>query len=264
MPNILLAIIVRSSSRRLPQKWKKSTACGYGLLDVLSAKVAAFERNLKVASSLCICTSDEYEDRKILEYAARNNLKHHAGSLLNVASRLVGAMVQNDADFLLRFTGDNPYISFDQVARLASLVEKKSPPDYATFDWAPIGLGLELFSRDFLERIAHARNQQNSEYLTYFALANREHLMIDLLTSGIRTELGSFKFSVDNQADFEFFDAALTEYIDKRGIPQSWKRVIDYDLLSSALLSEKGVVSNSSSFSRLSIPRNLGDFALSV
>ena len=73
-----------------------------------------------LASEIYLCTSINKQDDKISLLAKQNNIKCFRGDELDVMSRFTSASNQENADILVRVTGDNPLtdpIIMDQMIK---------------------------------------------------------------------------------------------------------------------------------------------------
>ena len=97
-------IIARTSSRRLKQKVLQDVN-GHKLIEYIVQKTKK-ARNI---DTIYICTSTEPEDAVLCEIAEKNGVKSYQGSLKSVIDRMLSVAEIENADNLIRITGDNVF-----------------------------------------------------------------------------------------------------------------------------------------------------------
>lgn len=123
MDKILIAVVVRSDSSRLANKWALPIA-GLPALGLLVSRFH-FCRNTgnpRFWSSLkhefVICTSLSDDDDMIAQYASYLGVVCFRGSRQSVALRLTAAAESHGYDYVMRLTGDNPLVDFRLIEEL--------------------------------------------------------------------------------------------------------------------------------------------------
>ena len=199
MPKIMICIVVRMKSTRLPQKAMLDI---YGkpliqrLLDRLSSE---FDKQ-----EICICTSDNPDDKILIDLAVENNLSYVAGDELDVMKRLITVASIHKAEVLVRVTGDNP---LTDPTIIRDMIEDhcRHGADYTFFDQIPRGSRSEVISSKCLQRIyEQLSDTKSSEYMTYM-LKRPDKLKVNQFIPG-NYELiePNLSFTVDTPEDLSF------------------------------------------------------------
>lgn len=168
-------------------------------------------KNVKILISIVIATTDKKEDKRIVEFAARNNINYYRGSEADVLDRFVKAGEQERADVIVRVCADNPFIDpFYTTELIQFFLEKK--PDYAGYrlsNGTPsivtgIGLFPEVVSLDALKK-AHELSfePQHFEHVTHFIYTHPESFEIRYLKVDADIEEVKLCLTVDTPLDFE-------------------------------------------------------------
>ena len=173
-----ICILVRSSSTRLPYKWKR-TINGVGLLCILINRLTT----LDLKAPIFICTSDDPKDDEIVGAVQDFDVQVIRGKLDCPASRMLTALHISGADYLVRLTGDNPFIDTSEMQR-GMVTFEEGLHDYGYWAGLPVGARPEIFGAKLMHKISSALiglPKGISEYLTYFVSKNRKVGGIDLI-----------------------------------------------------------------------------------
>lgn len=156
-------ITTRTSSTRLPLKALRDCGYGYSMLELLI-------KRLKAVSSLdkiYICTSTDPMDDIMEDISKREGIDIFRGSLENVIERITGVNKLENADVLLRITGDNPFTSTEYIdQQIKILVEKEL--DYVKLVDAPLGANADVFTSRALEKCQELMDPAISEYMMLY------------------------------------------------------------------------------------------------
>lgn len=211
MDKLLIAVVVRSGSQRLPNKWALPIA-GIPALGLLIHRYLFCRdvRNPRFWSSLehefVICTSLSDDDDMIAEYAIHLGVECFRGDMHSVAMRLTTAAEVYECDYVMRLTGDNPLVDFCLIEDLINY-NKGAKFDYSAIKNLPIGVSGEIFSVGLLRKIVSATNHspQASEYLTFFVLANPGlEMRMQILEQVVSESEAEYSFGMDSRADYLF------------------------------------------------------------
>ena len=211
MDRILIAVVVRSNSQRLANKWALPIAGipALGLLVSryqfrLNAGNPRFWSSLK--HEFVICTSSNSDDDMIARYASYLGVDCFRGDSQSVALRLTDAAKRRGYDYVMRLTGDNPLVDFHLIEELIDYNRGESF-DYSVINRLPVGVSGEIFSVDLLRQIVSATSEQPgaSEYLTFFISENPLlHLRIAISKETFSEIEVKYNFGMDNRADYLF------------------------------------------------------------
>ncbi len=162
MKSIIL-IAVRMKSTRLPKK---------ALADIEGKTV--IERiidRMKLAKrpdSIVLCTSTNPDDDVLVEIAKKNGVKSFRGSEADVLKRFIDAADQENADIIVRVTGDNPLTDPEHVDKMIDH-HIETGADYTYIEGLPEGTKPEIMSVSALKRCRDmSENPELSEYMTLY------------------------------------------------------------------------------------------------
>jgi spore coat polysaccharide biosynthesis protein SpsF len=155
MKKVVCIIEARMSSTRFPGKVLKKIA-GKKLLEILVSRL----RLSKKISKLVIATSNKIIDQKIINFCKEKNISFYRGSEKNVLKRIHDTAKKNNADIIIRLTGDNPLVDpemldymiefflenkFNYVCNNGLGIEKKRE--------VPPGLDIQIFNYLDLKKV---------------------------------------------------------------------------------------------------------------
>lgn len=221
VPDLKTVAIVqaRMGSTRLPDKVMKPI-CGKPMIEVLLARLS----KAKCVDQVVIAVPDDQRNQKLAGHINKLGYACTRGSETDVLSRYVDAAEANQADIVVRITGDCPLVDPELVDEViegfrssnADYFSNVDPPTY------PDGLDIEVFSFDVLKqagKIAHSRH-------------DREHVTPYLRESGafktgvmrLDEDLSHLRWTVDEQADFDVIERVF-EYFHPR-TDFGWREVL--------------------------------------
>jgi spore coat polysaccharide biosynthesis protein SpsF len=161
MKNVV-CIIARTNSTRLEKKVLKKVN-GISMIEYIIGKM----KRSKYINEIYICTSFEKEDEILIEIANQNNIKYYAGDPASPIQRLMKVGEIENADNIIRVTGDN--IFTDEVyLDLMLKYHVKSVVDYTRTEYLPIGVTPEIISIDALRKCYNLIPNIYSEYLLLY------------------------------------------------------------------------------------------------
>lgn len=198
---MILAIIqARFSSTRLPGKVLKP------ILDkpMLGLQIERVKRCKKI-DLLIVATSMERQDDSIKQLCDRMRIPCFRGDLDNVLDRFYQAALLYRPEHIVRLTGDCPLADSDIIDQTIDFYLQGSY-DYAynavdpTF---PDGLDAEIFSFKALEQAWNEAGLPSQlEHVTPFIYQDVKRFRVGSFMG--REDLSHFRWTVDEQADFEF------------------------------------------------------------
>ncbi len=159
--------------------------------------------------SIYIATSTHPDDQVLLAIAEHNNIEAYAGSELSVIDRLLDIAKIEEADYVVRVTGDNIYTD----TRLLELLIKKAvsnDADYARVEGAPIGVTAEVMKVTALQHCLKNIDPELSEYLMLYMFDPDRYKTVVLDVSDWVPSFTSL--TVDTPEDWE-----RTEFIESAG-----------------------------------------------
>lgn len=187
-------IIARTVSTRLPLKILRDVMPGVSMIEFLI-------QNLKgkgVVDAIYLCTSIETPDDILEDIAVRNGIEIYRGSADDVTERLLAVASIEDADALVRITGDNPFSFVEYIPQQMELLRSNNL-DYVRLHQVPIGASCEVFTRQALKKCVSEMDPTVSEYLMLFLFEPRNFKCG--IISITERDFSSFSLTVDNPDD---------------------------------------------------------------
>ncbi len=163
MSKVVACIIARTVSKRLPLKILRDLTPDLSMIDFLIQRV----KSVKEINEIYLCTSEEVVDDILEDVANRNNIKLYRGSADAVIERMLAVGEIENADILLRITGDNPFASVEYIPQQIALLLSNNL-DYVRVVDVPIGATTEVMTTQALKRCYDSMDPSVSEYLMLF------------------------------------------------------------------------------------------------
>lgn len=174
MKNII-CIIARTNSKRLPQKTIREVG-GKKMIEHIIDSMKMVES----ADEIYLCTSVDEEDNVLLDIAADNGIQSYAGSREAVIERILSVADMENADNVLRVTGDNIFTDpiFLEFA-LEQHMENRA--DYTRVERLPLGVTGEVMRVEAVKECYGKIDPNFSEYLAYFMFNPKEYRCLTVL-----------------------------------------------------------------------------------
>ena len=155
-------IIARTNSKRLSKKVLREIN-GIKLIEYIIRKI----KRSKLVDEIYLCTSIDKEDEILIEIASKNNIKSFAGSRDSVIDRMLEVAKIENADNVIRITGDN--IFTDEVyLDLMIKYHNKYNFDYTRTEYLPIGVTAEVIKTIGLKKCYSLMDPKFSQYLLLY------------------------------------------------------------------------------------------------
>ncbi len=220
--NVICMIQARMDSQRFPGKVLKEIN-GIPIISLIVKRVS----NAKNISKIIVVTSDSNEDDILCEYLKNEKIEFFRGNKNNVLSRFYQAAKKFNADFIIRLTGDNPFVDSDIVNQIVSEC-LKGKYDYVSNDLErtfPFGLDVEILRFNTLEKISEkTSNPAELEHVTLFIRNNPQLFSIKNISAPVNLRHPEWRLTID-----EFDDLKLIQKIvDISSDPfLSYERIVD-------------------------------------
>lgn len=160
---IIIVILVRLNSKRLPQKAKLKID-KFSIIEILIKRlIKSFPKE-----QIYLCTSNKEKDEYLKKISKVYKINFHKGSDQNIFDRIKTLEKKIFFNHFVRITGDNP---FTDMSAICTMVKKhiKFKSDYTYTNDLPIGTRPEIISLKALIKANRlAVNPKSSEYMTYF------------------------------------------------------------------------------------------------
>ena len=152
MSKVVLIIQARMSSTRLPGKSMMPLAdkpLVYRMVERL--------KKCKKVDEIVIATSDQPEDKVLVDLANELGVSSFQGNLLDVRDRYLNAAEKSNADFIIRIPADNPMPDANEIDKLIEFHLVNNPQGFSS-NLAQVnnsgyldGIGAEIFSTKLLQ-----------------------------------------------------------------------------------------------------------------
>ena len=167
MRKVVLIIQARMSSTRLPGKSIMPLADK----PLVYRMVERLKKSKKI-DEIVIATSDQPEDRVLVELAKELEVSFFQGDLLDVRDRYLKAAERFEADFILRIPADNPMPDWHEIDKLIDFHLEHNPSGFSS-NLAQVnesgyldGIGAEIFSTKLLqESVARSNSEIVKEHV---------------------------------------------------------------------------------------------------
>lgn len=191
----VILVPVRMKSTRLPKK---------AILDLAGDTTIGIQlerlRQSKKAE-VVLCTSILPEDSILLNLAQNKGIKHFAGHPDDVMDRFIQCAERENAEIIIRATGDNPVMDYELVDRMIDY-HLENNADYTTVEEVPIGFNAEVVNLDVIKKARqNVRNVVDTEYMTWF-IKDPKHFKVQVMPVS-DDEKGNFRLTLDTPADLE-------------------------------------------------------------
>lgn len=196
---IIGIVQARMGSSRLPGKVLMNL-CGKPILWHIVNRA----QKSKYLASVIIATSNEMEDDKIENFALEHGIPIFRGSQDNVLERFYQCASKNEADCIVRLTGDNALIDPQIIDKGIEYFEKDKALDYLAYrDGLPLGMSVEILTYDALKTsYMEATDKDCLEHVTPYIECNQDRFQVKKAEC-IGTDHSDLRWTIDTTQDFE-------------------------------------------------------------
>ena len=243
MAKVVACIIARTVSQRLPLKVLRDISFGVSMIEFLIDRV----KTIAAVDEIYLCTSTEPVDDIFEDVVCRKNIKIFRGSTDAVIERMIKVGEIENADIVLRITGDNPFSSVEYVDRQIDFLLNENL-DYIRLVDVPIGAAIEVIKFEALRDCYSKMDPSISEYLMLFIFEPNNYkcgiikpfvedfskfsITVDTLVDLVRAKnivtLSKENFKLENIAKF-LNDDKLDNLLPKKEIALGGKIKYPYD-----------------------------------
>lgn len=201
-------VAVRMKSTRLRQK---------ALLDLngipLILQLLMRVKSSKQIDDVVLCTSKHLDDGILLKIAEENGFKQFAGDEADIIHRFVRAGEAEQADVIVRITGDNP-LTDPKIMGMLIESHLETHADYTRMDNLPIGITPEIINLSALKILLEkAEDRSHSEYLTYYIMDHPEVFKINVLKAPAPLARPDYRLTVDYAEDYKLIKEIFQSFI---------------------------------------------------
>jgi spore coat polysaccharide biosynthesis protein SpsF len=214
-------IQARISSTRLPGKALKKL-CGLPLTRHVIERI----KKINGVSRIILATGDKPENRPLLELSENLGIESFTGSEDDVLSRYWGAVENIDCDYVIRITGDNPFIDFESASQ-ALVHAVKSNADHSHVKGIPLGTGVEIIRKSALKRgFIHGTTPYQREHVTPYIKENPGIFKLTHFQADLENPFPDLRLTVDTDEDFTLAEILYNALYN--GEPIKLKDIIEY------------------------------------
>ena len=194
--NIVAIVQARMGSSRMPGKVLQKII-DTPMIEILFDRLS----HSKKINKIILATTTNHNDDLLVRYIKQINYDVFRGSEIDVLDRYFRAAEKENADVIVRITGDCPLVDSDLVDQLitgflekaADYASNREPATY------PDGLDIEVFTRKVLEETKNnARSSFEKEHVTPYII-NSKKFSKYYLTS--EEDLSKERWTVDEPED---------------------------------------------------------------
>lgn len=198
----------RMGSTRLPGKALMELVPNLTLLDACIDRL----RSIRNKGRLIILTTISAGDDILQEYGQKKNILVFRGIPDHVLSDFYKASCQYKSTDILRATGDDPLLDYEEAEKLIKL-HFKEKADYTTNRsesesglpvGLPVGTGVEIFTAKTLKTIfEEAKTKEHWMHVNEYIFDNKEKFKISVLPAPKEKHAPNLEFSVDTFEQLE-------------------------------------------------------------
>ena len=162
-------------------------------------------KQIKSVEQIILATTQEKNDKILIEIAKQNSIGIFAGDSMDVLNRDYQCALQNNADPIIRITGDCPLIDPDIVEEMLEFylknnydyISNRINPKY------PDGLDVEIYSFKTLQMVEqNAKLSSERSLVTTYITKNPK--IFKIFSYENQEDLSGHRWTVDEQNDLEF------------------------------------------------------------
>jgi spore coat polysaccharide biosynthesis protein SpsF len=214
-------IQARISSTRLPGKALKKL-CGLPLTQHVIERI----KKINGVNSIILATGDKPENRPLLDLSESLGIESFTGSEDDVLSRYWRSVENLDCDYVIRITGDNPFIDYDSASQ-ALIHAAKSNADHSYVKGIPLGTGVEIIKKTALEKaFIHGITPYQREHVTPYIKENPGIFKLSHFQAHMDNPFPHLRLTVDTEEDFTVAEILYNALY--KGEPIPLRDVIEY------------------------------------
>lgn len=184
--------------------------------------IAHIVRRLKAASKadeVCVAIPSDAEENDLADVLSSLGVTICRGSGADVLGRYIQAAYQTKAEIIVRATGDNPFVSPEDVDTQISALEADPELDYVITEGYPRGVTVETFRLKTLEKLDYlARAAQDREHVTLYLRNHPGPFVVETLHAPEGLRHPDLSLSVDSPEDYEFIGTLYNKLCEPGGM----------------------------------------------
>ncbi|MCG9875371.1 MAG: hypothetical protein MH321_11370 [Leptospiraceae bacterium] len=202
IPKIFAFIQARLGSTRYPNKVLNSIPVkGRTLLEHIHSRLKTTLSEEQIVFLI------PEEDQSLLEYLKEKSFNYYCGSLNDVRKRFRDASNFYQADVILRLTGDNPFVDTKAIETIIEAwhvaFNQNTKLDLIYYSPLPLGMGIESFSRQALDKSSEIDEQRHLEHVSLHIKENPKDYTILKMPSPFPESIASLRLTFDEELDYQ-------------------------------------------------------------
>ncbi|NNE32362.1 MAG: hypothetical protein HKN40_08340 [Winogradskyella sp.] len=195
-------IQARLGSYRLPNKVLMPMPVG-SKESILSRIIKSLGKTAMI-DKIYVATSVNQLNDPIEEICKSLTIHCFRGSEDNVLSRFYNIIKNEDFDFVLRFTADNPIIDQNYL-EVFIINHLKKQLDYSSSKGLPLGCNFEMFkSETIIAAQKHTSDIYDKEHVTPYI--KRHYNNLETYIFEMEEKVSNFRFTIDYASDYAFIN----------------------------------------------------------
>lgn len=200
---LVVCVSARTNSRRLPGKALLKFPNGEEMIFYILNRLKN-SNDISMISDLFLTTTDKESDDYLCNLALKKGFRVFRGSENNVSLRHLDLALSTKNDFIVRITGDCPFVGIEILEHCVSEFELNPGYDlYTTKGVFPVGLDLEIVRVSSLEKEIEFMTKEEEEHFTLRFYNEKERFKIFKFSKPFQLPLTNQLFTVDTIEDFE-------------------------------------------------------------
>jgi spore coat polysaccharide biosynthesis protein SpsF len=163
MTKTIACVIARTTSTRLPLKVLRRVNNKYRMIDFILQRLKA----VKNIDKIYLCTSNEMVDDIMDDIAEDNQVEIYRGSPDSVIDRIIAVGEVENANNVIRITGDNVFTATEYLEGQIS-IHNEQDLDYTRVIGVPLGTTAEVIKFSALKKCYQNIDPKVSEYLLLY------------------------------------------------------------------------------------------------
>ncbi|MBA1339694.1 MAG: glutamate-1-semialdehyde 2,1-aminomutase [Pelagibacterales bacterium] len=220
MDKFICIVQARLTSQRLPRKVLKKIL-NYSILEIINKRLLMS----KSLNQIIYATPNNSKNESLVKYLKKKNLENFCGSEQNVLERYYFAAKKYKAKYILRVTGDCPFVDSSMVDKMFKIIKIRkvdyisntNPPTF------PDGFDLEIFTfRALEEAYRYSLSSDEKEHVTPYLINSPKISKYNFSNS---QDLKDFNLTLDSQKDLKNIKKVFTKF---KNILVNKNKIIDY------------------------------------
>lgn len=231
-PKVVIIVLCRLKSTRLPLK---AILPIHGVPSIERCLINALA--IPRGHQVILATSDVAQDDPLEKFDLGGKVKIFRGDPENTADRILQAAKQENANIVMRITGDCPVVS-PEINNYLLEQHLKSGADYtqAQLSTLPVGTAGDIFTLEAIERLLQAPKTLNyTEYLPFYFINNPHLFRVNIVKLPPPLCYPSWRLTLDEQPDLDMFNE-LYKNLNVKDEPVFFQQIKDYILRNPELI----------------------------